>query len=63
MTHPARFSHDARDLRLNAEAALDEARKLSPGSEKTAALKEAGLLRNAAFKHNLYSAKRGRPAK
>jgi hypothetical protein len=48
MTHPARLSHDARDLRLNAEAALDEARKLSPGSEKTAALKEAGLLRNAA---------------
>jgi hypothetical protein len=51
------------DLQVNAAAALDEARKLPPGPEKTEALKKAGLLRNAADKHGLFFAKRGRPAK
>jgi hypothetical protein len=36
------------DLDAEAQIALDEARALKPGPEKTEALKKAGLLRNAA---------------
>ncbi|MGY4434998.1 hypothetical protein ACVWWO_007475 [Bradyrhizobium sp. F1.13.1] len=54
---------DVYDLDAKATTALDEARKLKAGSDKTEALKKAGLLRNAADKHGLFFAKRGRPAK
>ena len=54
---------DIYDLDAKATAALDEARMLEPGPEKTAALKRAGLLRNAADIHGLFFAKRGRPLK
>jgi hypothetical protein len=57
------MSPDAYDLHAEADTALDEARRLSPGPEKTEALKRAGLLRNAADKHGLCFAKRGRPVK
>ena len=46
------------DLDAAAQTALDEARALKPGPEKTEALKRAGLLRNAAD-----AAKRGTPDK
>ena len=54
---------DVDDLDAKATAALDEARKLVPGPDKPEALRKAGLLRNAADKHGLFFAKRGRPAK
>jgi len=56
-------SPDVYHLHAKAAAALDEARELPPGAEKTEALKKAGLLRNAADIHGLFFAKRGRPAK
>jgi hypothetical protein len=39
---------DARDLNEHATEALEAARLMPPGREKTEALKKAGLLRNAA---------------
>ena len=44
-THP---TPDVYDLYAKAAAALDEARELPPGPERTEALKRADLLRNAA---------------
>jgi hypothetical protein len=51
------------DLDAQAQAALDEARAMPPGPQKTEALKKAGLLRNAADIRGFTFAKRGRPAK
>lgn len=51
------------DLDAEAQIALDEARKLKPGPERTEAMKRAGILRNAADLWGLFVAKRGRPAK
>jgi hypothetical protein len=53
------------DLELDAEAqaALDAARAMPAGPEKSEALRKAGMLRNAADRHGLVFAKRGRPAK
>jgi hypothetical protein len=49
----------------NAEAmdALEEARAMSPGSQRTEALKRAGALRRAADSAGIIFAKRGRPRK
>jgi hypothetical protein len=63
VTQRATPSPDVYDLHAKAAAALDEARELPPGPEKTEALKKAGLLRNTADIHGLFFAKRGRPAK
>ena len=63
------MSQDKKDLRpkvdLDAEAlaALDAARRLPPGPERTEAMKKAGILRNAADLQGVFFAKRGRPAK
>jgi hypothetical protein len=53
------------ELDLDAEAltALDEARVLPHGPERTEAMKKAGMLRNAADLQKVLFAKRGRPAK
>ena len=51
------------DLDAEAQAALDEAREMSQGPERTAALKKAGILRKAADSHGIIYAKRGRPRK
>jgi hypothetical protein len=51
------------DLDAQAQAALDEARAMPSGPQKTEALKKAGLLRNAADVRGFMFAKRGRPAK
>jgi hypothetical protein len=54
-----------RELDLGAEAfaALEEARAMPPGPERTKAMKKAGNLRNAADLLGIVFAKRGRPAK
>jgi hypothetical protein len=63
------MSQDKKDLRpkvdLDAEAlaALDAARRMPPGPERTEAMKKAGILRNAADLQGVFFAKRGRPAK
>jgi ABC-type molybdate transport system substrate-binding protein len=57
--------HPRHDLDLDAQAqiALSEARAMPPGSERTKALKKAGLLRNAADARKISYARRGRPPK
>jgi hypothetical protein len=63
------MSSDKKDLRprldLEAEAlaALEAARTLPPGPQRTEAMKKAGILRNAADLQGVFFAKRGRPAK
>ncbi len=52
-----------RDLDAEALMALEEARAMRPGPERTEAMKRAGILRNAADLQGLFFAKRGRPAK
>ena len=51
------------DLDAAAQIALEKARKMKPGPERTEAMKRAGILRNAADLQGLFFAKRGRPAK
>ena len=51
------------DLEADALAALEEARMLPHGPERTEAMKKAGILRNAADLQGIFFAKRGRPAK
>lgn len=51
------------DLDAEALMALEEARAMQPGPERTEAMKRAGILRNAADLQGLFFAKRGRPAK
>jgi hypothetical protein len=54
-----------RELDLDAEAltALDEARAMPHGPERTAAMKKAGILRKEADLHGIVFARRGRPPK
>jgi hypothetical protein len=53
------------DIDLDAQAlmALSEARAMPPGPERSAAMKKAGILRNAADRHGMVFAKLGRPPK
>jgi hypothetical protein len=51
------------DLDAQAQIALDEARAMPPGPEKTEALRKAGTLRNAADVNGIVFAKLGRPPK
>ena len=57
-THPAL----AHDLDARAVIALDEAREMPPGDERTEALHNAIVLRNAVEIHALLSGKRDAPA-
>ena len=59
----SRPSHDAPDWDAKATEALENARAMPPGKEKSEALKKAGFLRNAADMQGLFFPKRGRPAK
>jgi hypothetical protein len=52
----------ARDLDARAVIALDEARKMSPGDERTEAIHKAIVLRNAVEIHELLCGKRGASA-
>ena len=51
------------DLRLEALAALEQARAMPHGPARSEALKRAGMLQNAADTQGLLFAKRGRPPK
>jgi hypothetical protein len=51
------------DLEGEALLALEEARAMPPGAERTEAMKRAGVLRNAVEIRGLFLAKRGRPNK
>jgi hypothetical protein len=55
--------HQDIDLDAQAQTALDEARAMPPGPEKTEALRRAGMLRNAADAKGFFFAKLGRPRK
>jgi hypothetical protein len=52
-----------RNLDAEADEALEVARSMPSGPEKTEALKKAGLLRKAADAQGISFAKRGRPRK
>ncbi|MBA2398580.1 MAG: hypothetical protein H0V72_07750, partial [Bradyrhizobium sp.] len=51
------------DLAAEAQAALEQARHMAPGQERTEAMKRAGILQNAVDMQGLLFAKRGRPPK
>jgi hypothetical protein len=51
----------AHDLAERAVTALDEAREMAPGDERTEAIREAMVLRNAADLQQLLGGKRGAP--
>ena len=63
MPQRARPSPDVHDLDAKAVTALEEARDMAPGPDRTEAMKKAGILRNAADIQGLFFAKRGRPTK
>ena len=63
MAQDKKDNRPKRDLDIEATNALDRARALPPGPERTEAMKRAGILRNAADLQGLFFAKRGRPAK
>jgi hypothetical protein len=63
MAHEKNDPRPKPDLETEALAALEEARTLPPGPERIAAMKRAGILRNAANLQGIFFAKRGRPAK
>jgi hypothetical protein len=60
---PIQPSHDAADWDARAIEALEIARLMPAGKEKSQALKKAGMLRNIADTYGLFFAKRGRPPK
>jgi delta 1-pyrroline-5-carboxylate dehydrogenase len=51
------------DLEAEALSALEQARNMKPGEQRTEAMKRAGILRNAADLQGLFFARRGRPPK
>jgi hypothetical protein len=51
------------DLETEAATALEEARAMPHGPERTEAMKRAGILRNAADMSGFLFARRGRPPK
>ena len=63
MAEDKRESRNQLDLDAEASAALERARLMPPGPERTEAMKRAGILRNAADLQGVFFAKRGRPAK
>ena len=56
-------SADVRSQNADAVDALQEAREMPPGAQRTNALKKAGLLRRVADSQGLMFAKRGRRRK
>ena len=63
MSRPIKNPKPRLDLEAEALAALETARALPHGPERTEAMKRAGILRNAVDIQGLLSPKRGRPAK
>ena len=56
-------SPDIRSQNASAVDALQEARGMPPGAQRTNALKKAGLLQRVADSQGLVFAKKGRPRK
>jgi len=56
-------SPDSRSQNANAVDALQEARAMPPGAQRTDALKTAGLLQCVADSHGLIFTRKGRPRK
>jgi hypothetical protein len=52
----------AQDLNAGAADALDKAREMPPGDERTEAMQKALVLRNASEIQRLFGGKRGAPA-
>jgi hypothetical protein len=63
MTEEARLSPDGRNAIARALDALETARQMPRGSERTRALKEAGRLRFIADLQGVVFARKGRPRK
>jgi hypothetical protein len=63
MPRPNKNPRPKLDLEAEALAALERARTMPPGPERNVAMKQAGILRNAAGLQGIFFAKRGRPAK
>jgi hypothetical protein len=63
MTQDTKDLRPQLDLDIEATAALEQARAMAPGPERTEAMKHAGILRNAADLRGMFVAKRGRPGK
>lgn len=63
MARPIKHPKPQLDLEVEALTALEKARALPHGPERTEAMKRAGILRNAADMHGLLFAKRGTPLK
>lgn len=51
----------AQDLNTGADGAMDKAREMPPGDERTEAMHKATVFRNAAELHQLLGRKRGGP--
>jgi hypothetical protein len=63
MARPIKNPRPRLDLETEALAALERARALPHGPERTEAMKQAGILRNAVDMQGLLFAKRGRASK
>ena len=63
MARPIKNPRPKLDLETEARAALEAARCMAPGPERTEAMKRAGVLQNAVDMQGLLFAKRGRPSK
>jgi hypothetical protein len=63
MPRPIKNPRPKLDLETEAQVALETARKLAPGPERTEAMKRAGILQNAVDMQGVLFAKRGRPSK
>ena len=63
MGRPIKNPRPRLDLETEALAALETARAMPPGPERTEAMKRAGILRNAADLKGLLIASGGRPLK
>jgi hypothetical protein len=63
MARPIKNPLPRLDLEVEALAALEKARAMPNGPERTEAMKRAGILRNAVDIQGLLIPKRGRPPK
>jgi hypothetical protein len=63
MPRPIKNPRPKLDLATEALAALEAARTMAPGPERTEAMKRAGILQNAVDMQGVLFAKRGRPSK
>jgi hypothetical protein len=63
MAKKIRMPPGVTDQLAKAEEALEAARRLPPGLVRNEALKQASLLRQAAYAHGIIFARKGRPPK